>query len=130
MLNLGLAGALPEAWIPEVDVRLTLYGQLAHLTDVAALEAFASELEDRFGALPEAAVQLLETARIGTLAVDADIRQIDAGPGAIAFTLGDPKAELPAPFEQVKRRWLVRERIDDPLARSARIRELLGELQD
>ena len=128
VLNLGLAGAIPEEWIPEADVRLTLYGQLAHLGDVAALEAFAAELEDRFGSLPAATVRLLEMTRIVILAMDAGVRQIDAGPGALAFTLGDPKAHLPAPFEASKRRWLVRERIADPLRRSERVRELLGEM--
>ncbi|GAA0661576.1 DEAD/DEAH box helicase [Sphingomonas insulae] len=128
VLNLGLGGLLPEEWIPETDVRLTLYSQLAHLTEVGALEVFASELEDRFGALPPAAAQLIETARIRLLASGADVRQIDAGPGALAFTLGDPKARLSEPFQSSKRRWLVRERIADPLARSERVRELLGEI--
>lgn len=130
VLNLGLAGILPADWIPEIDVRLTLYSQLAHITDVAALEAFAAELEDRFGTLPQAAIQLIETARIGMLASAVDVRQIDAGPAALAFTLGDPKAQLPKPFEAGKRRWLVRERIADPLARSERVRELLFEIHN
>jgi transcription-repair coupling factor (superfamily II helicase) len=130
VLNLGVGGMLPEEWIPETDLRLTLYGQLAHLCDIAALDAFQAELEDRFGALPDNAVRLLECARIRALAAAADIRQIDVGPGAIAFTPGDPTAVLPAPFEQAKRRWLVRERIEDPLARLDRVRELLSDLSE
>nr|WP_245739314.1 helicase-related protein [Sphingomonas rubra] len=128
VLNLGLAGALPAEWIPEVDVRLTLYGRLAHLSDIAAIDDFQAELEDRFGTLPEAAAQLLEGARIGALARAADIRQVDVGPAAIALTPGDPKATPPAPFEEAKRRWLVRERIDDPAERIERVRELLSDL--
>ena len=130
VLNLGLAGALPADWIPEVDVRLTLYGRLARLGTLAAIDGFQAELEDRFGALPAPAADLLDVARIGALACAADIAQVDVGPGAIAFTPGDPKATLPAPFEQVKRRWLVRERIDNPAERIERVRELLGELAD
>ena len=130
VLNLGVGGMLPEEWIPETDLRLTLYGQLAHIGDVATLDAFQAELEDRFGALPDNAVRLLDCARIRALAAAADIRQIDVGPAAIAFTTGDPKAALPDPFEQVKRRWLVRERIEDPLARLDRVRELLSGLSD
>ena len=128
VLNLGVSGGLPEAWIPEVDVRLTLYSQLAHASDIAAIDAFQAELEDRFGALPDSAVRLLETARIGALAAASGVRQIDVGPGAIALTLDDPKTDLPAPFERSKRRWLVRERIDDPLARIERVRALLNEI--
>jgi transcription-repair coupling factor (superfamily II helicase) len=130
LLNLGIGGMLPEDWIPETDLRLTLYGRLAHLNDVAALDSFQVELEDRFGTVPDAAIRLLDAARIGALACQADIRQIDVGPGAIAVTMGDPKATLPPPFEASKRRWLVRERIDDVDRRVERTRELLGELTE
>lgn len=130
VLNLGMAGSLPATWIPETDVRLTLYSQLAHLEDVAALEAFTAEMEDRFGALPEEAAQLLEMVRIGILAYAAGVRQIDAGPTAIAFTPHDPKAKPRKPFVASKGRWVIREAITDPLARGERIRELLDDRQD
>ena len=41
-----------------------------------------------------------------------------------------PVATLPPPFEASKRRWLVRERIDDVDRRVERTRELLGELTE
>ncbi len=132
VLSLDTAGAatgrLPDDWIPEVDLRLSLYGQLAHLDEVAAIDAFQAELEDRFGPVPEPAARLLDTARIAALAADAGVRQIDAGPAAIALTLADPKATLPAPFEPVKHRWLLRERIEDPVARIERLRDVLDGL--
>jgi transcription-repair coupling factor (superfamily II helicase) len=124
----GATGRLPDDWIPEADLRLSLYGQLAHLDEVAAIDAFQAELEDRFGPVPEPAQRLLDTARIAALAADAGIRQIDAGPAAIALTLADPRATLPAPFEPVKHRWLLRERIDDPADRIERLRDVLDGL--
>jgi len=124
----GGTGRLPDDWIPEADLRLSLYGQLAHLDEVAAIDAFQAELEDRFGPVPEPAQRLLDTARIAALAADAGIRQIDAGPAAIALTLADPKAALPAPFEPAKNRWLLRERIDDPAERIERLRDVLDGL--
>ncbi|UZK70482.1 helicase-related protein [Sphingomonas sp. S1-29] len=129
-LKLGIAGWLPDDWIPETDIRLTLYGRLARITDAAALDAFEAELEDRFGALPEPAALLVATMRIGILADAAGIRQVDVGPGAIALTPVDLKAALPEGFEQAKSRWLVRERIDDPQARLARVGQLLDNLAE
>ncbi|WP_375382916.1 TRCF domain-containing protein [uncultured Sphingomonas sp.] len=85
-LKLDLGGRLPDAWIPEEEVRLALYGRLARLTGAAALDAFEAELEDRFGALPDEAARLLATARIRLLARAAGVARIDAGPAAIAFT--------------------------------------------
>jgi transcription-repair coupling factor (superfamily II helicase) len=128
VLSLGATGRLPDDWIPEADLRLSLYGQLAHLDEVAAIDAFQAELEDRFGPVPEPAQRLLDTARIAALAADAGIRQIDAGPAAIALTLADPRATLPAPFEPVKHRWLLRERIADPADRIERLRDVLDGL--
>ncbi len=127
-LDLGSTGSLPAAWIPEEDVRLTLYGRLARLGDIAEVDAFHAELEDRFGALPDEAVRLLDAARIGALACAADIRRVDAGPAAIALTPNDPKANLPAPFEKAGTRWLVRERTDEGAARIERVRDLLSDL--
>ena len=125
VLNLGVAGRLPEEWIPEVDVRLSLYGHLAHIDRAGALDAFEAELEDRFGPLPDPAARLIATARIGMLARAAGIRQVDTGPGAIAVTPVDPKARPTPPFLAAKGRWLARERIEDADERLARVAELL-----
>ena len=125
-LHLDLAGRFPEAWVPEVDVRLSLYGRLARLRDAGALDAFAAELEDRFGALPQEAADLLTAARIGLLAAAALVARVDAGPAAIAFT---PRrgAALPVDIGLVERndRWIAKEAIADPRERAERAAALL-----
>jgi transcription-repair coupling factor (superfamily II helicase) len=85
-LNLGLAGRLPEDWIPEEDVRINLYLRLARLTSASGAEALGEELEDRFGTLPDEAARLLAIARVRRLAREARIARVDAGPAAIALT--------------------------------------------
>ena len=128
-LNLGLAGCLPASWIPDVDVRLPLYARLARLTDRGATEAFESELEDRFGTLPEEAETLLATVRVGLLARAANIARIDAGPAAVALT---PRRDFEGPelpgLVRKGDRLILAERIDDPQARLARIVEVLDGL--
>ena len=125
-LHLELAGRFPEAWVPEVDVRLSLYGRLARLRDAGALDAFTAELEDRFGALPQEAADLLTAARIGLLAAAALVARVDAGPAAIAFT---PRrgAALPADIGLVERneRWIAKKAIADPRERAERAAALL-----
>ena len=127
-LSLGMAGRLPEDWVPEIDVRLSLYGQLAHLGDIGEIDRFQAEIEDRFGPAPEAALHLLDTARLAALAAAVGIRQIDAGPAAMAVTMVDTKAVLPSPFDRSDDRWLLRERIDDPIARVDRLRHVIEAL--
>ena len=129
-LHFGVEGALPERWIPEPEVRVTLYARLGHLTDAADLDAFEAELEDRFGALPPEAVTLLAVARARMLARAAKVARIDAGPGAIALTprrdfAGDADAlGLVAKHD----RLLLAERIEDPIVRLERTAELLETL--
>ena len=85
-LNLGSPGALPEDWIPSVDLRLAFYVRIARITEEIELHAIEDELVDRFGPLPPEADALLAHAAIRLSARDLDISRIDAGPAAIALT--------------------------------------------
>ncbi len=130
-LHLEVGGSLPEAWIPEEEVRLSLYGRLARLDDVAALDQFEAELEDRFGVVPDSARHLLLVARIRVLARAAVIRRIDAGPAAIAFTPHDKRTDKPLD-ELVEKngRWIAELAIADPIERAERIEGLLDALTE
>ncbi|MBB3912464.1 helicase-related protein [Sphingomonas desiccabilis] len=129
-LNLGIEGRLPEDWIPEAEVRLTLYARLARLTDEAALDGFEEELEDRFGELPEDAQRLMTVARIRQLARVAEVARVDAGPGGIALTPYG-KAKLKAEGLEAKGdRYVLAERIEDAAERAVRVQALLSEVGD
>ncbi|WP_419807524.1 DEAD/DEAH box helicase [Sphingomonas sp.] len=129
-LNLGDTGRWPAAWVPEAEARITLYVRLARIADQAGLDAFAAELEDRFGPAPAEAQALFDHAAIRLAAADARVAKIDAGPAAIAFTprrdfAGDAAA---AGLTDKGGRLLLAERIEDPAARLARVREVLDTL--
>jgi len=130
-LNLGLAGRLPEEWIPETDVRLSLYGRLARMEDESMLDAFEAEVEDRFGAIPDDARALLTVARLRMLAQAAGIDKVDAGPAAIALT-PHGRRELPEVDGLVEKngRWLLAERLEDPNERADRVQEVLAALAE
>lgn len=53
-VDLGLPALLPEDYIPDVNVRLTLYKRLSTVTDEAGLREMKVEMIDRFGLLPPA----------------------------------------------------------------------------
>ncbi|PZO81175.1 MAG: DEAD/DEAH box helicase [Sphingomonas hengshuiensis] len=123
-LRLGIAGRLPESWIPEAEVRLMLYGRLARIEDEGALDGFEEELEDRFGALPEPARLLIELARVRLLARGAGVAKVDAGPAAIALT-PQHRGDAPKGLTEKNGRWIVPARIDDPGERLAKVGEVL-----
>ena len=83
-INLGTSVLIPEPYVPDLQVRLGLYRRLAAVDNQEAIEAFAAELIDRFGALPEEVRHLLNVVEIKGLCRQAGIEQIDAGPkGAV-----------------------------------------------
>ena len=79
-INLGVPVMIPEAFIPDLDVRLGLYRRLSGLTTKVELEGFAAELIDRFGPLPKEVNTLLLVVRIKAMCKRAHIARMDAGP--------------------------------------------------
>jgi transcription-repair coupling factor (superfamily II helicase) len=86
-INLGTSVLIPEEYVPDLQVRLGLYRRLSGVETHDAIEAFAAELIDRFGALPEEVRHLLDIVEIKGICRQAGIEQIDAGPkgAVIAF---------------------------------------------
>ncbi|MHA7874475.1 transcription-repair coupling factor [Roseivivax sp.] len=79
-INLGVSVMIPEAYVPDLDVRLGLYRRLSSLTTKVELEGFAAELIDRFGKLPKEVNTLLLIVRIKAMCKKAGIAKLDGGP--------------------------------------------------
>ena len=83
-VNIGLAALIPEDYVRDLHVRLTLYRRLSELETKDDIESFAAELIDRFGALPPEVENLFEVVAIKQLCRKAHVEKIDAGPkGAV-----------------------------------------------
>ncbi|WP_018676016.1 transcription-repair coupling factor [Riemerella columbina] len=59
---------LPDDYVSSIEERLSLYQKLADISEAKALAQFKSELEDRFGALPTQAQNLLKSVELKWLA--------------------------------------------------------------
>lgn len=88
-INLGVSVLIPEAYVEDLTVRLALYRRLADIETETAREAFAAELIDRFGPLPDETVQLMDVTAIKTLCKRLGISKLDAGPKGGLFTFRD-----------------------------------------
>ncbi|MBB4856809.1 transcription-repair coupling factor (superfamily II helicase) [Novosphingobium chloroacetimidivorans] len=130
VLNVGLSGTLPESWIPDLDLRITLHARLSRIGDVSGLEQFEQELVDRFGELPAEAAALMAIARLRVLARSVGIERLDAGPAAIALTprRGHKPRFKEAGLIRSDERYLCKDDFTDPQARLARAEEILSSL--
>ncbi|TRO94556.1 transcription-repair coupling factor [Glycocaulis profundi] len=84
-INVGAAVLIPDYYVPDLDVRMGLYRRLSNLDSKTEREAFAAELIDRFGPLPEEVESLMQVVAIKALCKAAGVSKLDAGPkGAVA----------------------------------------------
>ncbi len=86
-IELRVPALLPEDYVGDVPVRLTLYKRIAAAADRTALATLTEEIVDRFGELPRPAQNLLAIARLKLAARPLGVRRLDLGPqgGYVAF---------------------------------------------
>jgi transcription-repair coupling factor (superfamily II helicase) len=80
---------IPEAYVPDLDLRMGLYRRLGELDDKQGVEAFAAELIDRFGALPEETSNLLKIVETKLNCRKAMIAKLDVGAKGALVTFAD-----------------------------------------
>ncbi len=89
-INTGAAVLIPDDYVPDLNVRLSLYRRLSDAEKADDREALAAELIDRFGPLPPEADQLLKVVAIKGLCRESGVAKIDVGPkGAVVAFRND-----------------------------------------
>ncbi len=76
---------LPHEYVPGERLRLEAYKKLAQVSDEAELGDIVAELVDRYGPLPSAAENLVEVARLRTVARAAGVADISVQGNYIRF---------------------------------------------
>ncbi len=77
-VEMRLPALLPDDYIPDINTRLSMYKQIASVTDDSELAELKVELIDRFGKLPDAALNLLSVAELKLNAAALKVRKIEA----------------------------------------------------
>lgn len=75
-LQLKINAFIPEEYIEDVTLRLSLYRKMASAKSIAAVEAIESELKDRFGAIPAEVKNLADIMRLKISARELRITKI------------------------------------------------------
>jgi transcription-repair coupling factor (superfamily II helicase) len=82
---------IPEEFVPDLDLRMGLYRRLNEVDDKRGIEAFAAELIDRFGKLPEATENLLSLIEAKLNAKRACVAKLDVGPKGALVSFHEDK---------------------------------------
>lgn len=82
-INIGMPVLIPESYIEDLSLRLSLYRRAGVLEDDAQIDDFAIELTDRFGTPPDEVSYLLEVMRLKIWCKLANIAKLDAGEKAM-----------------------------------------------
>ena len=80
---------IPEAYVPDLDLRMGLYRRLGELEDRHAIDAFAAELIDRFGALPEETANLMKIVEVKLNCRQANVAKLDIGAKGAVVTFSE-----------------------------------------
>lgn len=84
-INLGTSVLIPEHYVADLNVRMSLYRRLSELEDKQAIEGFAAEMIDRFGPLPDEFENLLSIVAIKQYCRMAGVDRLDAGPKGVVI---------------------------------------------
>ena len=95
-INIGTSVLIPEGFVPDLDVRLELYRRLSTAATESDVDAFAAELADRFGALPDDVEHLLDVVSIKVLCRRAGVDKVDAGPKGVTLSFRNNEFANPA----------------------------------
>ncbi len=94
-INLGLSVLIPEEYISDLELRMGLYRRAGTLHMEEDVDAFETELIDRFGPIPEEVAHLLTVIKTKILCRRAGIEKLDAGPKGITLTFRPESAVEP-----------------------------------
>ncbi|MBX2834744.1 MAG: transcription-repair coupling factor [Micavibrio sp.] len=83
-INIGTSVMIPETYIEDLGVRMSIYRRIAELKSDEDIDSFAAELVDRFGDMPDEVKNLLDIVSIKILCKAAGVSHVEAGPkGAV-----------------------------------------------
>jgi transcription-repair coupling factor (superfamily II helicase) len=94
-ITVGMPVLIPEDYVADLPLRLSLYRRLADLETEDEIENFGAELRDRFGVLPDEVRYLFKVAAIKGYCRRANVEKVDAGPKGAVITFRDNKFAQP-----------------------------------
>jgi transcription-repair coupling factor (superfamily II helicase) len=109
-LDLKITAIIPESYIENPDLRLSLYRKIASAKDRKSLADLLEELKDRFGASPEETLRLLEVMELKLLAKKLAVTRIQNAGGRIKILFAP---QTPVTPEKIFSLYPVRKKVSN-----------------
>ena len=88
-ITLGTSVLIPDAYVPDLSVRLSLYRRIGALAESDDVSLISAELVDRFGPVPQSVKNLLEIVVLKQFCKRCNIQKLDAGDKGFALSFKD-----------------------------------------
>ena len=111
-IELRLPALIPDDYIFDVSLRLSLYKRIASCLESDQLDDIQIELIDRFGLLPQATKNLMHIAKLKLKAQQLGIARIEAGPQGGTIEFSDTTQVEPMKIIQLMQRQPTRYKMD------------------
>lgn len=95
-ITVGAPVMIPDNFVPDINLRLSLYRRLGEINELSEIDEFGAELVDRFGKLPLEVKHLLKVVYIKMLCRAANVEKLDAGPKGIVVHFRNGEFPNPA----------------------------------
>ena len=94
-INLGISILLPDDYIKDIELRLSLYRRIGNLATKDEIDDIAEEMADRFGPLPQEVTNLLDVMALKIQCKTVGVERIDAGPKGIVVNFHQNQCNNP-----------------------------------
>ena len=95
-ITMGAPVTIPEDYVSDLTLRLSLYRRLSTMDTDEDIETFAAEMIDRFGPMPPEVQQLMKLMSIKAMCRKAHVEKVDAGPKGVIVSFRDNSFANPA----------------------------------
>ncbi|MBR4629534.1 MAG: transcription-repair coupling factor [Treponema sp.] len=102
LIELEYTGFLPETYIRNIQTKMEIYKKIASVQTMSALESLYSEMEDRFGPIPDEVYSLLGLAEIRIIAKRLSIDSLKEKNGVITVKFQNASD---IPVDKFMRMW-------------------------
>lgn len=99
-INLGIPIFIPQEYIADTDLRMSIYRKLSDLYSDEDIESYAVELTDRFGKIPQEVENLIEVVKVKQICKRLNIEKIETGDKGAVISFY--KNEFPRPDDIIK----------------------------